>query len=240
MNTIKEEMKSYWSSRAEAWKIARIRELHSPKRELWSAELNRYLPDGKGLNILDIGTGTGFFTFLLTEAGHRVTGIDLTEDMIAKADATAAELDLPANFRVMDAECPDFPDASFDALVCRNLTWTLPHLEMAYREWHRILRPDGVLIVFDADYDHVQESYIGCDPKGWVHNGLSRETWDQYLHMKEELAQLQNPRPAWDEALLTKTGFRDITSDSHLSERIYAVQDEFYNPTPMFTVAAKK
>ena len=64
----------------------------------------------------------------------------------------ARVLGLDVQFQVMDAEKTDFAEDSFDALVTRNLTWTLPHVGEAYREWFRILKPGGVLINFDADY----------------------------------------------------------------------------------------
>lgn len=100
--------------------------------------------------ILDLGTG--FFCFLLGTKGHSVTRIDLTDDMIAEAKRTAEILGIPADFHVMDAEKPSFKPGTFDALVTRNLTWGLPHLETAYQNWHTLLKPGGILINFHADY----------------------------------------------------------------------------------------
>lgn len=53
---------------------------------LWEEEIDRHLPDIPGLRILDIGTGSGFFAFLLEQKGHRVTGVDLTPSMIEEAE----------------------------------------------------------------------------------------------------------------------------------------------------------
>ena len=103
-------------------------------------------PRGRTLRVLDVGTGTGFFACLLAAEGHEATGIDLTPDMIAHAGHMAAVLGQDVRFLLMDAEEPDFEDESFDVLVTRNLTWTLPHIEKAYREWFRILKPGGVLL----------------------------------------------------------------------------------------------
>ena len=86
---IKDEIVSYWSGRAEKFALLRRDELNSGKRELWLAELKRYLPERRPLDVLDIGTGTGFFCFLLEELGCRVTGIDLSPEMIAGARETA-------------------------------------------------------------------------------------------------------------------------------------------------------
>ena len=49
----------------------------------------------------------------------------------------------------MDAENPDFPDGTFDVIVSRNLTWTLPDAEHAYQEWFRVLKPGGHLVILE-------------------------------------------------------------------------------------------
>lgn len=157
MELIKHRVAHYWSHRAEAFEAQRLREFDSEKRARWLAEFFRYLPQGRPLRVLDIGTGTGFFACLFAAEGHEATGIDLTPDMIKHAEHMAAVLGLDATFRIMDAENPDFEPESFDVLVTRNLTWTLPHVEKAYREWYRILKPGGVLINFDADYSATLE-----------------------------------------------------------------------------------
>ena len=89
---LKNEIASYWSGRVEKFCRLRRDELNSDKRELWLAELKRFLPQRRPLDVLDIGTGTGFFCFLLEAAGCRATGIDISPKMIAGARETAREL----------------------------------------------------------------------------------------------------------------------------------------------------
>jgi SAM-dependent methyltransferase len=136
----------------------------------------------------------------------------------------------------MDAERPDLPPESFDALVTRNLTWALPHLPDVYRAWRRLLKKGGVLINFDADYCREDESKPL--PKHHAHSALSHEEVDAYEHMKDELRPSQRPRPDWDRELLTQAGFRHIQVDTQVYRRIYREFDEFYNPTPIFALAA--
>ena len=152
MERIKHRVTHYWSHRAEGFETQRLREFESEKKDRWLNELAKYLPQGRPLRVLDIGTGTGFFACLMAEEGHEAIGIDLTPEMIDHARHMAAVLGLDAHFQIMDAEETDFASESFDVLVTRNLTWTLPHIARAYREWYRILKPGGVLINFDADY----------------------------------------------------------------------------------------
>ncbi len=237
MEHIKEQMTSYWTKRVASFSDLRMRELEGEKHLQWRAELEKYLPMDRSLKILDIGTGTGFFCFLLGEAGHKMTGIDLTEGMIAEAKATAARLHIPAEFLVMDAEKLDFESQTFDAIVTRNLSWQLPHLSDAYAEWHRVLKPGGILINFDADY--CREKGDEPLPENHAHKSISTDMALEYERMKEELRPSQNPRPQWDVKLLEHLAFSEINVDESVWKRIYDKKDEFYNPTPIFTLVAK-
>ena len=89
-----------------------------------------------------------FFTILLAKQGHHVTGTDLTPDMIANSRILAKEEQVSCDFQVMDAEHLSFQDESFDVVISRNLTWTLPEAAQAYKEWTRVLKPGGLLLKF--------------------------------------------------------------------------------------------
>ena len=236
MEAIKKDMTRYWSQRVEKFSALRCREMDSEKYGRWLDELTRRLPAGRKLNILDIGTGTGFFAFLLAQRGHTVTGIDLTPSMVAEAERMAELLHISVDFRVMDAEEPDFPAHSFDAIVTRKLTWTLPHLSLAYRRWHALLKPGGRLINFDADY--CREDVPASLPARHAHQGIGTALMEEYARMKETLRPMQNPRPQWDVNLLADADFDNISVDTGVWQRIYREIDEFYDPTPGFAITA--
>lgn len=235
MEKIKEDMICYWSRRTDEFSAQRCREFQSPKRQLWMDEFKKYIPMDRKLRILDLGTGTGFFANVLALEGHDVVGIDLTAHMIEEAKRKAALYQVPSTFYVMDAEAPDFPAASFDVLISRNLTWALPHLDKAYAAWHGLLKKGGLLLNFDGDYCH--EKSDAALPENHAHKKIGADMWSAYEQMKDVL---RRPalRPQWDEELLARAGFCDVRVDTSVWQRIYPVIDEFYNPTPIFAIAA--
>ncbi len=236
MDTVKTEMTRYWSRRVEKFSNLRQLEFACEKHKQWMAELNRYL-SGKGkLHILDIGTGTGFFAFLLAEKGHFVTGIDLTPGMITEARRIRDRLGLSVDFYTMDAEHPDFPLQSFDAIVTRKLTWALPNLPQTYKNWQKLLKPGGVLVNFDADY--CREAPAESLPECHAHQDVEPELMEAYEGMKQALLPTQRPRPHWDIELLRQAGFSNITVDPGVWQRVYTKTDTFYDPVPGFALSA--
>lgn len=231
----------YWAQRAPSFSHLRARELHSKRHVLWLEELQRYLPPAPA-KVLDIGCGSGFFTFLLAQVGYEVTGIDLSAAMIDEARRQAKreaekmrKAGGYARFEVMNAEAPAFPYHSFDAIVSRNLTWTLPHLAMVYQRWFHLIRPGGVLVNIDGDYTHETRRL----PSLGAHAHISDALVDTYEQIKDDIASVHKPRPAWDVQLLQAAGFHDVSVDVTAWERLYPEHDEFFNPTPIFTLVGR-
>lgn len=241
MEPIKHRIAHYWSHRAKGFQDQRIREFASDKHQLWLNEMGPYLPHKERLRVLDVGTGTGFFSFLMAAEGHDAVGIDLTQEMIEGAKQTAAILGLNARFYVMDAEDPKFEDESFDVILTRNLTWALPHMDRAYQRWFHLLAPGGIMINFDADYCNRAEEGVDEElPPEHAHNRISKDMMVENEAITMELAAYQQPRPQWDVQLLTEAGFEKILVDNAVYKRVYKTIDEFYNPAPVFAVIAYK
>lgn len=241
MDKLKNRIVTYWDSRSSDFARLHMRELRNDISQRWEREILANLPQGQPLTILDIGTGTGYFALLLSQHGYTVTGIDLTEKMILEARRTAKVISSPATFLIMDAENLTFEDSSFDAAICRNLTWTLPHPERAYREWLRVLKPNGLLLNFDADYGKVMMNASYQTETGrHSHEHVTDRQKDEVEKIKNSLPISGQDRPKWDVNILKQLGYQDIQVDTHLSSRIYLEQDEFYNPVPMFGIRARK
>ena len=153
---ILEENKNYWTDRAPGYSEVNRLELATAQRQRWKncicEELTRRFPDRPlaDLQVLEVGTGPGFFAILLRELGCAVTAIDLTRAMLAEAKENAGPLADEICFMEMNAEALSFAPERFDAVISRNLTWNLPHPDRAYAEWTRVLKKGGVLLNFDA------------------------------------------------------------------------------------------
>ena len=236
----KEKIAGYWTKRSADFKEQRREELHSPLAGRWMEEIDKYIPEGEHLRILDVGCGTGFFTILLAKRGHQVTGIDLTPDMILHARELAKEEGADCEFHVMDAEHPEYDDNTFDFVISRNLTWTLPDAQKAYKEWMRVLKPGGVLLNFDANYGLEDCTDTSNLPENHAHHQIENELLQECEDIKRQLPISSYVRPAWDLEILSNIGVEQFRIDMGVSQRIYQEQDEFYNPTPLFTLCVKK
>lgn len=96
-------------------------------------------------NVLDVACGTGDMAVSLVERGCTVTGVDISEEMLAIARQKAPMV----TFMIADAEHLPFPDASFDAVTCAFGVRNFVHLEQGLNEILRVLKPGGQLVILE-------------------------------------------------------------------------------------------
>ena len=143
----------------------------------------------------------------------------------------------------MDAPETGFPSERFDALVTRHLTWTLPDPEKAYREWHRLLKPGGMLLNFDADYartvrnENQKASYISREGV-YGHIGITPALAAENARITLSMPASRHERPAWDLELLRSAGFADCGADETVGARI--LQERDLPDAPLFLVWGRK
>ncbi len=239
INNIESRVQNYWTKRAHDFNIVRKNELNSSISKRWTEEIVHFLPEDKPLRILDVGTGTGYFAILLSQIGHQVTGIDLTDAMLQEARENAALYQVCPVFLQMDAQNLDFPDQSFDVVISRNLTWTLPEPETAYKEWMRVLKKGGILLNFDADYasnvrnQNTSASYIS-DTEVYGHCGVTPELEQENASITLSMPMSRKQRPCWDQEFLEKIGFSRSGYDLSVGQNILKEHD--LKDAPMFLV----
>ncbi|MER5642107.1 class I SAM-dependent methyltransferase [Kitasatospora sp. NPDC002227] len=147
-----EEITAYWDAAAESFDQEPDHGLAAAgTRTAWARRLAGWLPDAPGgLDVLDLGCGTGSLSLLAAAAGHRVVGVDLSPRMVAHARAKFATAGLAAGFLIGDAAAPPVGGRRFDVVLARHLLWTLPEPERALRHWAGLLRPGGRLVLVEG------------------------------------------------------------------------------------------
>lgn len=101
--------------------------------------------------VLDVATGAGHTAFALAPYAAEVVALDITKEMLAVAQKSAAERHL-TNIRFQQGDAQQLPcdDASFDVVTCRHAPHHFPHVDLAVREWARVLKPGGKLVLVDS------------------------------------------------------------------------------------------
>ena len=97
---------------------------------------------------LEVGAGTGYFSLHLLMAGvtREATCTDISPGMIDGAARQRRRLGVQVDARVADAEALPFEDRSFDLVMGHAVLHHLPDLDRAFAEFHRVLRPSGVVV----------------------------------------------------------------------------------------------
>jgi ubiquinone/menaquinone biosynthesis C-methylase UbiE len=99
-------------------------------------------------DVLEIGIGTGR-NLPHYRADVSLIGIELSPAMLEIARARARELGREVDLRVGDAQALEFPDDSFDAVVCTLSLCTIPDDRAAVAEVRRVLRPGGRFLLLE-------------------------------------------------------------------------------------------
>jgi len=106
------------------------------------------LDGGRFGDALEIGSGTGYFSLNLVQLGvvERLTATDISPGMLKRLAATAEALGLDAVTTVAtEAEELPFDDESFDLVFGHAVLHHIPHLDRAFAEFRRVLRPGGMI-----------------------------------------------------------------------------------------------
>jgi arsenite methyltransferase len=102
-----------------------------------------------GERVVDLGSGAGFDTFLASRAVGTdgfVVGVDMTDEMLAKARSTATTIGA-SNVEFRDGYLEDVPvtDGWADVVISNGVINLCPDKAVAFTEAWRVLRPGGVL-----------------------------------------------------------------------------------------------
>jgi len=152
-------------SNLEAWlhdRLAAERALNLHAHFFEQAKLVDVFAEKRDRNVLDVGCGGGQTVLLLKKRyPHlRLTGIDLSESLIARARQRAQRRASSVQFEVANAQALPFPDQSFDIVFSLGSVKHWPDPLQGIAECWRVLKPGGELLLTDATSDATHEQVL--------------------------------------------------------------------------------
>ena len=240
---------TYWNYRAESYSKSNIDELNSFKRDAWLKIILENAPKKDKMKVLDVGTGPGLFSILLSLAGHEVTAVDVTEEMLRNAKKNADDYNLDINFIQINGINLPFEDDEFDLIISRNVVWNLEYPKEVMKEWKRVLNADGHVMYFDANwylhlFDENQNKLVMEDIKRMEE--LFNEKYEitpqlQYLDdVARKLVLSKERRPEWDRNALNECGFEILKIEEDIGRYVWDEKQKVeYKSRPLFMIVAK-
>jgi ubiquinone/menaquinone biosynthesis C-methylase UbiE len=143
-------IRSHWDDRATTFDAEADHGVHSrDQREAWVSLLSG-IAGPEPRRALDVGCGTGVLTLMLAEMGHTVTGVDFAPRMLRIAEQKSRRAGLAVRFRLENVTALSDRDATYDLVIARHVIWALPNPALGAREWLRVLRPGGRLVLIEG------------------------------------------------------------------------------------------
>jgi len=186
-----------------------------------------------GLNVLDLGSGTGYPALLdaqIVGTTGSVIGMDLAEHMLAAAGRKATRLGLKnVSFRTGDVTSLPFEPHSFDAVTSRFCLMFLQEIPKAAFEIARVLRPGGWVA-----------AAVWSAPEKNPSIGLSMAAIKQVIELPPPDPTAPGifrlAKPGELASMFQQAGLVDVTDQEFLAEWSYASADEYY--TSLMEIAA--
>jgi SAM-dependent methyltransferase len=215
-----------------------------PERAAWAAALAQHLP-APPARVLDCGAGTGFLSLIAARLGHQVTALDLSEGMLSRLKAKAAEEGLSERIRIVHASAGEPPPGEYDVVVERHLLWTLPDSLNVLRVWRAVSQ--RLLLVEslwgNADPFEALRARLAADLHRWLRR--PQEHHDEYpedLRARLPLGRGASPAQLLD--LVESAGWgpprlfrlRDVEWATRLT---LSPLERLLGPTPRFVIAAE-
>lgn len=177
-----------------------------------------------GTKVLDVAAGRGAVLFPAADQvgpGGNVVGIDLAENMVVE---TAAEIERMrrdnAKMLQMSADHLDFPDNSFDFVLCGFGLWFFPRPEHSLKEMLRVLKPGGCLALTTWAKD--------CPFLVWVRREIATSLPPQAPKPNNKMANPTFDAPEKIDAALRQAGFTDIDISKEEHDFVYSYDEEWW------------
>jgi len=179
--------------------------------------------------------------------GHKVTAIDCSGEMLNEARGNFDFAGVDVETHKMDSHKLGFADNSFDLIIMRNVVWTLYNPQAAYREYYRVLKPGGRILVFDANWglaytdETIQQKnaenarrYYSQTNKAPLKSNTVDDKYGHKMFLSDKF------RPDWDISEMASIGF-SVSCERDVTQTLWNEQRKaLYNATPLFMVCGEK
>jgi SAM-dependent methyltransferase len=136
-------------------------------------------------DILDAATGTGMHAIALAQLGYQVSGADISTGMIQQARKNATSAGVPVRLETVGFGALEhtFDNQTFDALLCLGNSLphllSLPELAAALKDFAACLRPGGLLLVQNRNFDVVMAQH-----DRWMEPQSHREEDAEWIYQR--------------------------------------------------------
>jgi ubiquinone/menaquinone biosynthesis C-methylase UbiE len=225
-----EKITAFWSMVAPYYEAheGNVPTRDSAEHAAWIEAMRGLLP-APPADVLDVGTGTGYLATIAAALGHRVTGIDLSDAMLAEARENARKLGLDMRFERRDAVSTGLAASSFDVVMCRHFLWTLRDPDAALRGWRELVRSGGRVVAIDGQWFTEP-----LPPAGEEGDNVFAQHYSEDTRSRLPLMMALDPAPV--AATFERAGWIDVEV-SHL-DTVYALADKPPGPTAWYVVVA--
>lgn len=148
------------------------------------------LDEKKSLSLLDLGCGSGWTSIFLAKLGLKVTGLDISEEMIGIAKENAKKENLKVKFIAQDMEEIDFKK-EFDRILLYDGLHHCPNEKKVLKNIAKALKPGGVLLIVEPN-------------KGHGYNPEAQKAAQRFGILEKGYS------PAYLKKILIKLGFKEI------------------------------
>ncbi|HJP66240.1 MAG TPA: class I SAM-dependent methyltransferase, partial [Actinomycetota bacterium] len=139
-----DDVRAYWDRSASSYD----RGIRLFERLLSIEDARRWVASRASGDVLEVGLGTGL-NLPFYAPSVRLTAVDLSPAMLARAERRAAEIARDVELRLGDAEALDFADGRFDTVVFGLCLCSIPDDRRAVAEGARVLKPGGRMVVLE-------------------------------------------------------------------------------------------
>lgn len=200
-----------------------------PDQILIDQTLVETLAPSPGERLLEVGCGSGVLCRRIArqvEPEGRVTGIDISAEMVAAARANTKMEGLKGvlHFEVSSAEQTPYPEAYFDAAFAARLLLHVPNPAQVVAEMVRVIRPGGRVVLMDWDFDTVTVDHP------------DRELTRRLLHWRADHYGGNN----WSGRTLLRHAHRAGLKDLRVVPAVVTARDEGYGFTQSLWRAAQR